>query len=664
MNKTLSSFAITTILFCCLLLPNSSFGDKFFEDSDAFFLKYLKQQKFDLDTSASAIVLYEHHSYTLGNHLIHRVRKIIKIVNKSGIEYSDVMIPLRGAFFGYYRVKRIHGTTYNLDGDKIIKQEIDKENIATEETKLIKETKFSMPSVRAASIIDYSYEVEEEHIPYNFAKWNVQENLPKLYTQTEVFADQALNIIAEDQVVPVFIKIANNTKDADSTLPFAYTYEMYDAINSFSKSWVRRNVHAFETEPFISSESNYRESMQLYVKSIHQFVDFGILDSWDKINSMMLKDFSKPLLTSEDIVKAKAKEIAGNDSSDIRIAKRIFKYVRDSISTDESNTIFSDKELSKVLREKSGTGVEVNMLLIAMLRYASLSCSDVILVTKDRGKHSAIKPEFYKYNYNICELRINKQKYYLDANEKFFPFGVLSPDCYNGYSRVIDKKDSGYVMLAPGMLQENGLYMVTTTNNATNDYTLNYKYFFGNNEGARFREEWRKDTSEIRKYILSGFKNVSVSIKLKDYKVKNLNDPNGTLTLDFNMSIVLPEESSVLYFNPYFVQFLPTNPFRQARRKYPIDMPYTRNMTYTCNLQLPKGYMVDEVPRSSVVKIDDSTQYKNIIEYDKENGILKIDSRLRLEQISFDKTDYDILKEFFQKTMESQQINVVMKKQS
>ena len=209
MSKNL--FWIFNIVVFILLSANPfhSFADKFFDDNDAFFLKYLKQDKFPIDTSASAIVLYECINYDVLKSKVH-VRNIIKIIRKNGAEYADIVIPILNSRFGDNTgtVNEIHGTTYNLEDGKIVKQEIDEENIDVAKTRLINEKKISMPAVHEGSIVDYTYTTNG----IGTSKWDVQEAIPKLYTKLELCSSPEINMITDDQIVPVFIKLDETKK--------------------------------------------------------------------------------------------------------------------------------------------------------------------------------------------------------------------------------------------------------------------------------------------------------------------------------------------------------------------------------------------------------------------------------------------------------------------
>jgi len=662
MSRTLSF-----LLCVCLVIPLSfqCYAGKS-EINDDFFLKYLKQDKFSIDTSAAAIVLYEKDSYDfmVEPYPIHTVRRIIKILNKAGEKYADVSIILPGSLYGYYHIHNLKGSTYNVDNGQLIRQRVDEENIGDQQSDILKQVKFSMPSVKDGSIIDYTYEIESSAVSLT---WAIQEEIPKLYSEFEIVLDRRDNIATETQRTPFFLKI-DNTSITDSTLPDAYAFGenlFIKGEDASTKRWIRKNILAFVEEPVISSIDNYRERMTLHALGVHILgVDFNFLDNWFKVNSALISNlnFYRQATSWHITIKNKAIEIARSDMDELSIAKKIFSFVRDSINCDGYESMYSSKNLGKVLEEKSGSVADVNFLLISMLQDAGLKCSPMIISTRSNGLPNRKFPDYLKYNYTVCQLRIGNDKYYLDASGKYNPFGAMQPECYNGYARVIDKHDTAGIIMTPDMAKEKSFYMMTTTNNSLTDYTLNFKFYYGDQSAYTCREKWNKDTAEIKKYVMNFVKEFPMDATLKSFSVQNLQNPDGQLTLDFNISIIWPDTTSMIYLSPYLIKIHNDNPFKSNQRMYPIDMPFTQNITYLCKLQLPPGYVVDEMPKSSIVKIDDKVQYKNLSTYDKDANLITVDSRYQMQRVSFDRSEYDMVKEFYQKTIDEQQKMIVIKK--
>ena len=55
-----------------------------------------------------------------------------------------------------------------------------------------------------------------------------------------------------------------------------------------------------------------------------------------------------------------------------------------------------------------------------------------------------------------------------------------------------------------------------------------------------------------------------------------------------------------LYINPMLFTHISKNPFIQADRVMPIDLPQAYMYTVTNTLILPEGYQIEEIPKSQV----------------------------------------------------------------
>ena len=60
-----------------------------------------------------------------------------------------------------------------------------------------------------------------------------------------------------------------------------------------------------------------------------------------------------------------------------------------------------------------------------------------------------------------------------------------------------------------------------------------------------------------------------------------------------------------IYFNPMLAEGMKENPFAAAVRHYPIEMPYEVDELYVLQMDIPKGYEVEELPKGVRVKLNE-----------------------------------------------------------
>ena len=104
-------------------------------------------------------------------------------------------------------------------------------------------------------------------------------------------------------------------------------------------------------------------------------------------------------------------------------AKKIYAYVRDNLTCTSHNAAELSQSLKNILKTRNGTVAEINLLLVAMLKYANIEADPVIFSTRSHGYTLSVYPILDKFNYVICDANINGQNYFLDASEARLGFG-------------------------------------------------------------------------------------------------------------------------------------------------------------------------------------------------------------------------------------------------
>ena len=103
------------------------------------------------------------------------------------------------------------------------------------------------------------------------------------------------------------------------------------------------------------------------------------------------------------------------------------------------------------------------------------------------------------------------------------------------------------------------------------------------------------------------------------------------------------------------------NPFKAADRKYPVEMPYGFDETYIFNMEIPEGYVVDELPKSTKVTFnEDEGFFEYLIAADA--GNVQFRSRVVLKKANFKPEDYATLRDFFAFIVKKQGEQIVFKK--
>ena len=104
------------------------------------------------------------------------------------------------------------------------------------------------------------------------------------------------------------------------------------------------------------------------------------------------------------------------------------------------------------------------------------------------------------------------------------------------------------------------------------------------------------------------------------------------------------------------------NPFKSAQRVYPVEMPYTIDETYLLRLEIPTGYVIDEMPKQMVVKLNEDDDGMFEFRISESGGGISLRSRLRLKRAFFMPEEYEMLREFFNLVVKKHSEQIVFKK--
>ena len=150
-------------------------------------------------------------------------------------------------------------------------------------------------------------------------------------------------------------------------------------------------------------------------------------------------------------------------------------------------------------------------------------------------------------------------------------------------------------------------------------------------------------------------------MEIKKPVIDSLDKYDEPLRLRYEFDIKTDKED-IIYFNPMFGEAWKENPFKSAERFYPVEMPYTIDETYLLRLEIPTGYVMDEMPKQMVVKFNEDDDGMFEYRISESGGTISLRSRLRLKRAYFQPEEYEMLREFFNLVVKKHNEQIVFKK--
>jgi hypothetical protein len=178
-------------------------------------------------------------------------------------------------------------------------------------------------------------------------------------------------------------------------------------------------------------------------------------------------------------------------------------------------------------------------------------------------------------------------------------------------------------------------------------------------EASGIREKVQdKGKQDFLKVIQTGY---SSDALVSNLSFDSLKLPEEPLAVEYDVKITIDSTNDLIYFNPLLSEGYKENPFKAAERSYPVEMPYSMDETYTMNMDVPEGYDVDEIPKSTRVKFnDDEGSFEYLVVH--QGDAIQLRSRIKLRKATFTPEDYGPLRDFFAFVVKKQNEQIVFKK--
>src|SRR5690606_22699295 len=116
-----------------------------------------------------------------------------------------------------------------------------------------------------------------------------------------------------------------------------------------------------------------------------------------------------------------------------------------------------------------------------------------------------------------------------------------------------------------------------------------------------------------------------------------------------------------IYLHPLLFFAETENPFKQEKREYPIDFVYPRQDRYMITLTIPDGYVVESIPESLALGMEENIgSFKFSIQANEKQIQLVATTEINYSNIPQDY--YTVIKDFYQKMVEKQTEKIVLSK--
>jgi hypothetical protein len=622
----------------------------------------LDQKSYASDTSAGAFVISEYGNafvdYENHNQLIFQYHVKIKILRHKETSRANIEIPLSKTETREETIGRVYASSFNIEGQKIKESKVDAKSVFTEKNrKYDNVVKFAIPNVKAGSVIEYQYEIESPFL-WNFRNWEFQDEIPKVRSeyQTTIPGNYKYNITLRG-----YLKLSGHESGVEKGCLRGGNGGTADcAVDKY----VMTNIPAFKEEEYMTSKRNFLSSINFELSTVTDWD--GSIANYTKerrdadLDLKNSQKFGLQLKRGKDVVDGYIDAAVIGETDGLQKAKKIYDFIKFHYSWDGVYGDQSELGIKKAFDEKKGNVGDINLTLIAALRYAGFNVDPVLLATRSIGRPVELHPVLSDFNYVIAKLDLDGKSYLLDAVDDFLPFGSIPLSCYNGIGRVMNGDGSYWMEIKPTdkdrtvtqivlKLSDDGMMKGTISE-------VNFGY-------AAVRK--RKDLAgyDDEKTYLAKKKATSHFMIITSYERTAEDELDEPVTEKFSIEFKAfdPATETTFLFNPFLVNRAEENPFKAESRIHPIDFAVPQEEVINILVEFPESFQVASIPDKVGLALPDAGG-KYIFGGQVMGNKLSMNNSFGIQRTVFTPEEYPYLREMYARMMQAQNADVIFQK--
>lgn len=646
-------------------------------------LKYGKPSKEELslttftpDTTATAIYLFRQgeskFTYRDGFQLETEYWVRIKVLKPQGVSYADVTV------FYYAPADKdadqenainVDGCSYTLENGECIKTPLKKDMISYERVnERAKAMKFSIPAVKAGSVIEYHYLLRSDY-SVHIDNWIMQEEIPMVYNQYKVTIPNVYIYNIERRGSDCI-----TTKERESSMRASSTHgsgaakiNQDFAVQARELTFISQNLPAIrQDESFIWCPEDYKVQITFDLQGTNfPGEEYKPLSQkWEDVDKELTKpeyeSFGKNLLQNNPFREDTRVVFKSEMNFDQRIVAA-FHLLKKKLAWNGQYQLYS-RNPEKIVKDGSGSNADLNFIFISILKDFGLKAYPVVMSRRSSGVLPFNFPSIQKLNtFAVAIYNDDTAKYtFLDSSMDRPAFNVLPIELSVSKARILsplEKEEDKWVNLMT--LPTNGVFMHITA-------TLQNDQITGTRitqlQGQQAVEYQRKEQQERP---ASAYEASSINKEYLQFSnLKATNPDNEFSRVEESISFTAKPTNTagrLLYINPMIFPHIGKNPFIQTERVLPVEFPYPYKYNVTCTLTIPEGYTIEELPQPQTVRTEDNKmQCRYLIQ--KDNNVITLNYAFTLKDYLFAPNQYKLLQEIWTKTIEKNQALIVLKK--
>jgi uncharacterized protein DUF3857/transglutaminase superfamily protein len=530
----------------------------------------------------------------------------VKVFTERGREsQSKIDLPFGNLYGGEVQIKDIAARTIKPDGSivELEKKDIFERTIVRVSGLKVKARSFAMPAVEPGCIIEYRWREVRVNRSANYIRLQFQRDIPV-------------------QRVQYLIK------------PYSYTSLSFNSItlHGTPTPWAKEKNGFYSTTmtnmPAIHEESRMppEDQVKIWMLVFYQKENIEKVDAdkyWLDLGRRFYDD-NKGLIKANDEVKQMATSLIADAKTDDEKIARLFEFCRTKIKNtsndasgltpDERAKLKDNKNPSDTLKRGQGTTGDIDLLFAALANAAGFDAR--ITLSPDRGDLFFNKglPNGYFIDPQNIAVNVGGTWKFYNPGYNYVPLGMLRWQEEGEEALITDSKNPVWVKTpmsehTKSLVKRSAKLKLSEDGTLEGDVRVEFTGHFAMERKEDLDEESDTRREESLKEELKGQMSAA---EFTDIKVENVTDDEKPIVYAYHVRFpgYAQRTGKRLFLQPAFFQHGIGPLFATTSRQYDVYFHYAWSESDEVNINLPKGFALDNADAPAPFGSGAITEYK------------------------------------------------------
>ena len=648
---------LATVAWAQTLEPNLKWG----KPTDA----ELNMTTYAPDPEAEAVVLCSQtvlrYDLSSGSFKLNtNTKKRIKILKEEGKDHANggISYMFNGHRSGQCEIlSKLKATAFNMVDGKLVKTKMEGDMVNNEDvSKTMRLTKFTVPQVTVGTVIEVEYEIESDFFSH-IDDWRAQEDIPVMYTSFDVTVPEYFDFSVDERgSYPLEKKI----EDTNMSISAGAGLGMLQCGGK-RYQFFGRNLPALRQKKLLYAPQSYGErvSMELRAIMIPGRMTKHFSSDWDDVDKQLLDDDDFGGRLGKNPLKTEMQEAGVADIADpVERIMAIYRLLKDRVKWNDHYTLYAESA-GKVLKERSGSNASINFILINMLKDAGFEAYPAVMRSRDNG-FLTIRATVKEFNTFVVAVKVGDKLSYLDGSIEDGWLDVLPDNLLVDRARIVSKDKPAEWVDLRGVSESKSRSMVKGQLQADGTLQADIQTKYTGLEAASLRHDFRTATDSAT-FVSELAQELNCEIESLALTHHHGLGPD----VERNMHVTKQYDAAgdIIYLNPWVLNVMSENPLTEEERTLPIEFPYIYTENLASVITLPEGYVVEELPKSLMIKSEDG-KLSCVIASTSDGSTLSSRCQIQVGRLFFTPKEYPFVKSFLDEVYKRLQDVIVIKKVS